>query len=137
MDITKSYLDELTYEVNGVAIEVHKVLGPRLLENVYHQCFEHELKLRGISFVTETTVPVYYKGIDIKSQLRCDLFIEDILTVELKAVKEILPIHKAQILTYMKLLKSPKGIIYNFNLMNLYNDGQETFVNQLFSQLPD
>ena len=81
-------------------------------------------------------VPVLYKGEDIQADLRCDLFVENILCVELKAVENILPIHEAQLLTYMKLLKSPKGILYNFNVVNLYEDGQKTFVNEFFRNLP-
>jgi GxxExxY protein len=137
MKITKSFLDDLTYEVNGAAIEVHKELGPGLLESIYHQCLQHELKLRNIPFVTEVTIPVTYKGNSIETALRCDLFIENILVVELKSVKGVLPVHKAQLLTYMKLLKAPKGILYNFNVANLHHEGQETFVNQLFGELPE
>lgn len=73
----------------------------------------------------------------IDANLRCDLFIENILTVELKSVDRLMPIHEAQIITYMKLLGSPKGIIYNFNTVNLYSEGQKTYVNDLFRLLPE
>jgi len=137
MEITKSYLKDLVYQVNGAAIEVHKELGPGLLESVYHKCLKKELSLRKIKYKSELLVPVSYKGLDIDTELRCDLFIEDILTVELKAVEYVLPVHEAQILTYMKLLNSPEGILINFNVANLFHDGQKTFVNELYRNLPD
>jgi len=137
MEITKTYLKDLVYQVNGAAIEVHKALGPGLLESVYHKCLAKELSLRGIKYKSELVVPVIYKGLDINAELRCDLFIEDILTVELKAVQYVMPVHEAQVLTYMKLLNSPEGILINFNVANLYKDGQQTFVNELFRDLPD
>lgn len=134
--VTKSYLKDLTYQVNGAAIEVHKALGPGLLESVYHKCLKQELTLRNIKFKSESSVPVIYKGVEIDTNLRCDLLIEDCLIAELKAIVTIIPIHEAQVLTYMKLLKMPKGVIYNFNVMNLYKDGQRTFVNEFFRDLP-
>lgn len=137
MIISKAYLKDLTYQVNGAAIEVHKALGAGLLESTYHRCMKHELLLRGITFETEMLVPVHYKGMDIDTNLRCDLFIEDILTIELKSVDKVMPIHEAQIITYMKLLCSPKGIIYNFNTVNIYTEGQKTYVNELYRLLPD
>jgi GxxExxY protein len=73
----------------------------------------------------------------VETNLRCDLFVEGVLAVELKSVAAILPIHEAQLITYMKLLKTPKGILLNFNVTNLYGEGQKTFVNELFKSLPD
>lgn len=134
---SKAYLTDLTYQVNGAAIEVHKALGAGLLESAYHKCMKYELALRGISFITEMIVPVNYKGMAIDANLRCDLFIENVLAVELKSVDKLMPIHEAQIITYMKLLGSPKGIIYNFNTVNLYSEGQKTYVNDLFRLLPE
>ncbi|RDC56251.1 GxxExxY protein [Pedobacter chinensis] len=137
MITSKTYLKDLTYQVNGAAIEVHKALGAGLLESTYHRCMKHELLLRGISFETEMLVPVNYKGIAIDTNLRCDLFVENVLTIELKSVDKLMPIHEAQIITYMKLLGSPKGIIYNFNTVNLYTEGQRTYVNDLYRILPE
>ena len=137
MIVTKTYLTDLTYQVNGAAIEVHKALGVGLLESAYHKCLAYELSLRGIAFKTELLVPIYYKGINADSLLRCDLLIEDILVVELKAVEKVMPIHEAQIFTYMKLLEAPKGIIYNFNTVNIYKEGQKTYVNELYRILPE
>lgn len=135
--ITKRYLDKLTYELVGAAIEVHKSLGAGPIESVYHECLKHELSLRKISFLTEMIVPVHFKAITLETDLRCDLFIENCIVVELKTVAEIAPIHKAQLLTYMKLLKAPKGVLINFNCVNLFKDGQKTFVNELFKDLPE
>lgn len=135
--ITKKYLDSLTYEIIGSAIEVHKVLGRGLLESVYHQCLKEELLHRKINFLTEMKVPVVYKGKTLDVDFRCDLFIEKCIVVELKSVQEIVPIYEAQLLNYMKLLKCPKGILINFNCSNIFKDGQKTFVNEYFSALPN
>lgn len=136
-NITKSYLTDLTYQINGAAIEVHKFLGPGLLESVYHKCLKKELNLRGISFKSELLVPIVFKDLEIETDLRCDLFIENCIVLELKAIEIILPIHHAQLMTCMKLLESPKGILYNFHSVNLYRDGQKTFVNEYFRVLED
>ena len=135
MKITKKYLDDLTYNVIGAAIEVHKELGPGLLESVYHKCMKHELSIRGISYESELRTPVTYKGLDLDTDLRLDLFVEDILPVELKSTDGIAPIFEAQILTYMKLLKAPKGMLINFNVTNIFKEGQKTFVNELYRDL--
>jgi GxxExxY protein len=135
--LSKTYLKDLIYKVNGAAIEVHKTLGPGLLESVYHKCMKKELELRQISFESELKVPLVYKGIDVETELRCDLYIEGILPVELKAVETVLPVHEAQLLTYMQLLDAPIGLLLNFNSMNLYRYGQKTFVNDLYRTLWD
>lgn len=135
MNLTKSYLTDLTYQINGAAIEVHKFLGPGLLESVYHKCLKKELFERGISFQSELLVPIQFKGIEIETDLRCDLFIENCIVVELKAVENIAPIHDAQLLTYMKLLEAPKGILFHFHTVNLFKEGQRTFVNDYFTNL--
>lgn len=135
--ITKKYLDRLSYEVIGAAIEVHKAVGPGLLESVYHDCLKHELLLRKISYLTELVVPVNFKGISMTTDLRCDLFVENVLVVELKAVSAFAPIHQAQLLTYLKLLNAPKGLLLNFHCVNLFKDGQKTLVNDLYRNLPE
>ncbi len=137
MEITKSYLKDLVYRVNGAAIEVHKALGPGLLESVYHKCLKKELSLRGISFQSELVVNVNYKGLELDADLRCDLFIEDVLPVELKAVDAIHPIHEAQLMTYMKLLKAPEGLLINFNVTHIFKEGQKTYVNELYRDLTE
>ncbi|HKK68300.1 MAG TPA: GxxExxY protein [Bacteroidales bacterium] len=135
--ITKSYLKDLIYQVNGAAIDVHKALGPGLLESVYHKCMKHELSLRNLNYQSELIIPVSYKGIEIEAELRCDLFVENILPVELKAIEGILPVHEAQLMTYMKLLKAPEGLLLNFNVSNIFKEGQRTYVNELYRDLSD
>lgn len=135
--LTKSYLNELTYEIVGSAIEVHKALGPGLLESVYHKCLKQEFTSRQLSFFSEHIVPVQYKDLEIEAELRCDFVVEDSIVVELKAVDAVAQVHEAQLLTYMKLLEKPKGILINFNCANLFKEGQRTYVNELFRELPD
>lgn len=132
---SKLYYRELIYRVNGAAIEVHKELGPGLLESVYEKCLKIELKDWDIQFVSQANIPVVYKNQLVDANLRCDLLVEDSLIVELKAVDQILPIHAAQVITYMKLLQLPIGLILNFNCTNLYKEGQKTYVNELYRQL--
>jgi GxxExxY protein len=135
MKNSKSYLNELTYKINGAAIEVHKELGPGLLESVYQKCLVHELQNRNIEIQTEKMISIDFKGLDLDVNLKCDLLVENAICIELKAVKDILPVHEAQLLSYMKLLQVPKGILFNFNVYNLYNEGQRTFVNEYFSKM--
>lgn len=135
-NLSVKYLDDLTYEVIGAAIEVHKTLGPGLLESIYHNCMLLELKHRKINFLTEYKIPFKYRNTELPIDFRCDLFVEDCLVVELKAVQDFSSIFEAQLLTYMKLLKVPKGIILNFTCDNLFYQGQKTFVNEFFRNLP-
>lgn len=134
--ITQKYLDELSFNIIGACIQVHKTIGRGLLESVYHECLKEELHHRKINFLTEMKVPLVYKNKELKADLRCDLFVENCLVVELKATSEINPIHEAQLMTYMKLLKAPKGIIINFNCFNIFKEGQKTFVNEYYKILP-
>jgi len=137
MNITKTYLKDLIYKVNGAAIEVHKNLGPGLLENIYHQCLKKELELRNINYLSEFLIPLNYKGFELESKLRCDLFIENTLVVELKSVAEMNPLFDAQLMTYMNLLNAPIGLLINFNVKNIYYEGQKTIVNNFYSQLDE
>ena len=134
--MSKKELDELTYEIIGAAIEVHKHIGPGLLESVYHHCLKQELKDRNMKFVSEISVPVVYKGLEINTPLRSDFLVENQVVVEIKSVEAFHPIFDAQILSYMKLLQAPKGLLINFNCPNIFRDGQKTFVNELYKNLP-
>lgn len=134
--ITQKYLDELTYEIVGSAIEVHKIMGRGLLESVYHQCLKEELEHRKINFLSEMKIPVVYKEKVLETDFRCDLYIENSIVVELKSVFEIHPMFEAKLMNYMKLLKSPKGILINFNCFNIFKEGQKTYVNEYFKILP-
>jgi len=133
--LSKKYLDDLTYVVIGAAIEVHQIMGRGLLERVYHECLKEELTQRKINFVTELNIPVTYEEKVMDIDFRCDLLIENCLVMELKAVNEISPVFEAQLLTYMKLLKAPKGILINFNCSNIFKEGQKTYVNEYFKLL--
>ena len=133
---TQRYIDQLTFKIIGCAIEVHKQLGPGLLESVYESCFAHELFLQGLDFKTQMLLPIQYKGLFIESSLRVDLLVEDLILVELKSVEALLPVHEAQVLTYLKIMQKPKGILLNFNCTNIFKNGQKTFVNHYYSALP-
>ena len=113
--------DPLTNKIIGCAIEVHRELGPGLLESIYQQCLAHEMSLNGLQFKQEHPLPVHYKGIQLDSGYRIDLLVEDEVIVELKCVEKILTIHQAQILTYMKLAKASTGLLINFNVELLKN----------------
>ena len=135
--ISKKDLNELTYELLGIAIEIHKILGPGLLESIYHKCFLYELRSRNIPFQTELNVPILYKELELKVDLRCDIFVDTCLVIELKATESIAPVHEIKLLSYMKFLNAPKGLLINFNCDNLFKQGQKTFVNELFRHLPE
>jgi GxxExxY protein len=111
--------DALTHEVIGAAIEVHRDKGPGLIESIYEKCLLRELELRGIPAVSQKWVPIEYKGLVFDEPLRLDVLTDDCLLLELKAVEKILPIHKAKLLTYMKLMNIPLGLVMNFNEMIL------------------
>jgi GxxExxY protein len=136
MRITQKYINELTYQIIGCAIEVHKIVGPGLLESVYEKCMIKELQLNGLNYMTQQRIELEYKGFQMEGDLRYDILVEDLVVVELKACDGILPIHEAIILTYMKMLCKPKGIIINFNSVNIFKNGQKTLVNEFFAELP-
>ena len=113
--LTQKQVNDLVYEIVGCAIEVHKYFGPGLLESVYEECFIYELRKKGMNVVSELEIPLEYKGKKLNNNLRIDVLVNDLIIVELKAVEAILPIHKAQLLTYLRLLNKPKGLLINFN----------------------
>ena len=119
--------DELSRSVIGCAIEVHRNLGPGLLESTYRQCLAYELSQAGMSFQMEVRLPVRYKEILLDCGYRIDLLVSGDLIIEVKSVETLLTIHQAQILTYMRLTKIPIGLLINFNVMKLQN-GIEGFV---------
>ncbi|MEM7134807.1 MAG: GxxExxY protein [Chloroflexota bacterium] len=116
----------LSHRVIGLAIEVHRQLGPGLLESTYQQCLTHECQINQVSFQCEHPLPVVYKGIRLDCGYRIDLLIENQLIVEIKAVKELEGIHKAQLLTYMRLSGIKEGLLINFNVTKL-TDGVRSF----------
>jgi GxxExxY protein len=119
--------DQISNQVIGCALEVHRVLGPGLLESTYEQCLAHELSLAGISFKLQFPLPVKYKGIKLDCGYRIDLFVNDELIVELKSVDQIMGIHQAQLLTYMKLSGVKVGLLINFNV-EMLKSGIKRFV---------
>ncbi len=106
---------DLSYEAIGAAIEVHKIKGPGLNESIYQKCLSRELELRSLNPVCEKQVEIEYKGFVFEEKLRTDVILGNNLILELKAVEKLLPIHKAQLLSYMKLLNTPVGLLINFN----------------------
>ena len=133
---TEKSLNELSFQIIGAAIEVHKIMGRGLLESVYHQCMKEELRVRNINFISELKIPVIYIDKIMESDFRCDLFVENLIVIEFKAVSEMHPTFEAKLLNHMKLLKSPKGILINFNCYNIFKEGQKTFVNEFYKILP-
>ena len=111
--------DKLSHTAIGAAIEVHRLKGPGLLEGIYEKCMMRELELRSLVAVNQRLVRIEYKGTVFEEPLRFDVLLEDCLLLELKSVQEILPVHKAQLLSYMKLLDIPVGLIFNFHEVRL------------------
>jgi GxxExxY protein len=107
---------ELTEQIIGAAIEVHRAVGPGLLEGIYEECLCHELALRKLGFERQLVVPVVYKGMKLECKYRVDVLVEATVVLELKTVERVLPIHEAQLLTYLRLLSKPVGLILNFNV---------------------
>ena len=124
---TKLYQSELSGEVIGAAVEVHRELGPGLLESAYEECFCRELDLREMVFERQKPLPLAYKGISLDCGYRLDLLVEDRIIVEIKSVEALASIHEAQLLTYMKLARMKVGLLINFNVPVLKN-GIKRFV---------
>ncbi len=134
--VTKKSVTQLSYEITGCAIKVHKALGPGLLESVYEKCLKYELEKNGYKVVQQMAVPVVYDHLVMDVDLRLDLLVDDLIVVELKAIEHIHPVHEAQILTYMKLLQKPQGLLINFFTDNIIKT-MKPLVNDIFRNLPD
>ena len=132
--MTKKEVTQLSYEITGLAIKVHKELGPGLLESVYEKCLKYELETNGYDVKQQLLVKINYCDLELVSDLRIDLLVDDCVVVELKTVESILPIHEAQLLTDMKLLRKPQGLLINFNTTNL-TKSLKPLVNEYFSEL--
>jgi len=122
-------LNLLSGRIIGACIEVHRYLGPGLLESVYKECLCKELQLRGLRFQCEIPIPIIYKGSECKSVLRADLVVENAILVELKSVKEMLPVFEAQIKSYLTLSNLPLGLLINFNVPLLKDSIQRIRLN--------
>lgn len=136
MEITQKYIDELSYKIIGCAIEVHRHLGPGLLESIYEKCFLRELSLKGLKYESQKKIALNYKGLALNAELRFDVLVENLIIIELKAISELDSIHDAILFTYMRLLEKPKGILINFNCTNIFREGQKTLVNKYYETLP-
>ena len=121
-------LNRLSEKIIGAGIEVHRRLGPGLLESAYEECLCHELKLNGLSFERQRPLPVTYKGVTLDCGYRLDVVVERFIILELKTVEALLPIHEAQLLTYLKLSGLRLGLLMNFNVPVL-KDGVKRMIN--------
>ncbi|WP_373709565.1 GxxExxY protein [Kaistella sp.] len=136
MLVTKKQVTQLSYDITGFAIKVHKNLGPGLLESIYETCLKFELERNGYCVKQQVTANVVYDGLLMETTLKLDLLVNDLVVVELKTVEELKPVHQAQLLTYMKLLQKPQGLLINFFTDNIIKS-MKPFVNEYFSSLPD
>jgi GxxExxY protein len=125
--------DDITHEIIGSAIRVHATLGPGLLESAYRVCLHEELVLKGLRVEVERPIPLIYRGRQIDVGYRIDLLVEDRVLVELKALTKMLPVHEAQLLSYLRLGGYPVGLLINFHVL-LLRDGIRRMVNQMTRQ---
>lgn len=133
---TKKYITQLSYEIIGFAIKVHKNLGPGLLESIYEECLKFELERSGYSVKQQIYAPIVYDSLLLETNLRVDLLVNDLVVVELKTVNELLPVHQSQLLTYMKILEKPQGLLINFFTENI-TKSMKPLVNEYFNLLPE
>ncbi len=133
--ITQKYINEISYKIIGCAIEVHRYLGPGLLESVYEACFIEELRNAGLSVRSQLYVPIHFKGKDLGGSLKLDLLVNDLIIVEEKAVELMTPLFQAQLLSYLKLSGKPKGLLINFNC-EVIKEQVVSMVTKEFAKLP-
>lgn len=133
--LTQKSVNDLAYAIVGCAIEVHKQLGPGLMESIYKDCFIEELSALGLIVIAEKPVHLEYKGRLLQNSLRLDILVNDMIIVELKAVEQMIPLYQAQLLSYLKLTKKPKGLLINFNCTNIVKQ-IIPLVTEEFSKLP-
>ena len=119
--------EELSGQIIGAAIEVHRIIGPGLLESAYEECLAYELREKKISYERQKEMPIIYKGMNLEYGYRLDLLVQNNIIVELKSIEKFTPVHTAQILTYMRLAKIKTGLLINFNVTALKN-GLKRFV---------
>lgn len=134
--MTKRQVTQLSYDITGFAIKVHKTLGPGLLESIYEKCLVFELRKNGYEVKQQLNVSVQYDDIIFDADLRIDLLVNDCVVVELKAQEQLHPIYEAQLLTYMKILKKPQGLLINFFTDNI-TKSMKPLINEYFKNLPD
>lgn len=132
--MTKKEVTQLSYDIVGCAITVHKTLGPGLLESVYEKCLQKELEYNRFQVETQKKVKLEYKDLLIETELRLDLIVKNTVIVEIKSVENLLPVHEAQLLTYMSLLEKPQGLLINFYTDNI-TKSVKPMVNEYFKML--
>ena len=125
----REQFDRITLAVIQSGIEVHRYLGPGLLESLYRECLLFELRARGLTVIVEQLIPIFYKGQRLNGHYRIDLLVEDAVIVELKSMETVLPVHYAQVLTYLRLTEKPVGLLINFNVSYL-RQGVRRIVNK-------
>ena len=133
--MTRTEIDKLSKLIIGCAIDVHKELGPGLLEKAYERALIMLLEEKGLKVESQVYVPVEFRGVEISDALKLDIIVNDLIIVEIKSVTTLIPVHEAQLLTYLKLMKKPKGILINFYCNNLFYEGQKTLVNKHYFEL--
>jgi GxxExxY protein len=124
-------LNEISGEIIAAALKVHSAIGPGVLESVYQTCLLHELQQRGLNVASQVVLPVHYDNLKLDSGYRIDLLVENRIIVELKCVETLMPIHKAQLLTYLRLANKPLGLLLNFNVVHL-RDGIKRVLNNKY-----
>ncbi|MCB5267810.1 MAG: GxxExxY protein [Candidatus Cloacimonetes bacterium] len=129
--VDKKALDDLCYKIIGCAIEVHQLMGPGLLERAYQECLQHEFDLQNVRYISQCCIGLSYKESTLNTMYIADFLVEDQVIVEIKAVSDILPIHQAQLISYLNLSNKPTGLLINFHTLRL-NDG----VKRLFPGFP-
>lgn len=133
--ITQKYINEISYRIIGCAIEVHKQLGPGLLESIYHICLKDEISRDGLIVESQIAVPIHYKGRDLSEPLRLDLLVEDLIILELKVAETLHPVYTAQLLSYLKFANKPKGLLINFHTDNI-SKNVISLVTEVFRDYP-
>lgn len=134
--MTKTEVTQLSYDIVGCAIKVHKELGPGLLESVYELCLAYELKEKGYLVDQQVTTKINYGKIEIETPLKVDLLVNETIIIEIKTVEKLLPVHQAQLMTYMKILKKPQGLLINFYTEDI-TKSMVPLINEYFSKLPE
>lgn len=131
--LIETAFNPITHQILSAAIEVHRILGPGLLESTYTPCLSYELHVRNLRYVAQRAIPLVYKGIDLGDSYRVDLIVEDVVVVEVKSVEAVLPVHRAQTLTYMQLTNTPAGLVINFNVPRLMDGVRRLLLKDRFA----
>jgi len=135
--LIETEFNPITHQILSAAIEVHRTLGPGLLESTYAPCLLYELHARNLRYVAQRAIPLVYKGIDLGDNYRVDLIVEDVVIVEVKSVAAVLPVHRAQTLTYMRLTNAPAGLVINFNVPKLMDGVSRLLLKDRFPAKPE